>query len=376
MKIRILFVCLGNICRSPAAEGVFLHLVARSRRSPIGSTSTRPAPARGTRANAPTRACGKRPNARGIDAAEPSRVRSQVQDFDRFDHIFAMDASNLRDLRDLAPAAHRDKIRLFRDLDPDGPGEDVPDPVLRWRRRLRRSARYRHPHQPGASGRIPEPAAMTALTSAVERTLGRVVGQEVRILRRGTLAGGSINHTERLDTTAGPFVLKSHRAPPPGFFRAEASGLAALGGSGTTLTVPRVVAYEDAAPPFLLLEFLQEGRRQLDFDERLGRGLAALHRTASTAFGFAEDNYCGATPQINAWGERWVDFYGERRLGYQLRLASRSGLLTTTEAARVERLIAHLGRLGQRTGRRPGAHPRRSLVRKPTRGRVGASRVD
>jgi fructosamine-3-kinase len=184
---------------------------------------------------------------------------------------------------------------------------------------------------------------MTALTSAVERTLGRVVGQEVRILRRGTLAGGSINHTERLDTTAGPFVLKSHRAPPPGFFRAEASGLMALGGSGTTLTVPRVVAYEDAAPPFLLLEFLQEGRRQLDFDEQLGRGLAALHRTASAAFGFAEDNYCGATPQINAWGERWVDFYGERRLGYQLRLASRSGLLTTTEAARVERLIAHLG---------------------------------
>jgi protein-tyrosine phosphatase len=51
-----------------------------------------------------------------------------AQDFERFDHIFAMDASNLQDLRAMAPAAHHGKIRLFRDLDPDGPGQDVPDP--------------------------------------------------------------------------------------------------------------------------------------------------------------------------------------------------------------------------------------------------------
>ena len=50
------------------------------------------------------------------------------EDFVTFDHIFAMDASNLRTLRSRAPAEHRHKIRLYRELDPEGRGEDVPDP--------------------------------------------------------------------------------------------------------------------------------------------------------------------------------------------------------------------------------------------------------
>jgi protein-tyrosine phosphatase len=53
-----------------------------------------------------------------------------VADFDRFDHIFAMDAENLQDLQRLAPPQHRHKVRLFRDLDPEGRGQDVPDPYL------------------------------------------------------------------------------------------------------------------------------------------------------------------------------------------------------------------------------------------------------
>jgi protein-tyrosine phosphatase len=50
------------------------------------------------------------------------------EDFERFDLIFAMDADNYGALCRLAPAAQRHKVRLFRDLDPDGQGSDVPDP--------------------------------------------------------------------------------------------------------------------------------------------------------------------------------------------------------------------------------------------------------
>jgi len=184
---------------------------------------------------------------------------------------------------------------------------------------------------------------MTDLVLAVEATLSRVLGGQVRIEQRVRLAGGSISHTERLDTTAGSFVLKFHETPPPGFFRAEADGLTALRQSGTSLVIPRVIAYEDVAPSFLLTEFLSEGRRQSDFDEQLGRGLAELHRTTAPQFGFAEDNYCGATPQPNAWRERWVDFYAHARLGYQLGLASAGGLLAAVEIVRVRRLVERLG---------------------------------
>jgi protein-tyrosine phosphatase len=126
MTIRILFVCLGNICRSPAAEGVFHHLISEAGlvdRFTLDSAGTG-AWHEGEPADRRMRQAAER---RGIALTSAAR-QVTVQDFARFDHVFAMDASNLRDLQALAPAAHRGKVRLFRDLDPDGLGKDVPDP--------------------------------------------------------------------------------------------------------------------------------------------------------------------------------------------------------------------------------------------------------
>ena len=126
MKTRVLFVCLGNICRSPAAEGVFRHLVAEAgltNRFTIDSAGTG-AWHEGEKADRRMRQAAER---RGIALTSIAR-QVTVNDFERFDHVFAMDTSNLRTLRSLAPPEHRDKIRLFRDADPEAPGEDVPDP--------------------------------------------------------------------------------------------------------------------------------------------------------------------------------------------------------------------------------------------------------
>ena len=126
MATRILFVCLGNLCRAPAAAGVFLHL---AREASVGDRFVVDSAGTGSwhvgePADERMRAAA---SARGITL--PSMARQVTPgDFTRFDHIFAMDVSNLANLRRLAPAEHREKVQLFRDFDPDAPGTDVPDP--------------------------------------------------------------------------------------------------------------------------------------------------------------------------------------------------------------------------------------------------------
>jgi protein-tyrosine phosphatase len=123
---RVLFVCLGNICRSPAAEAAFRHLVDAAGLSDqfiIDSAGTG-AWHVGEQADPRMREAGRR---RGMQIKSIARQVSP-DDFDRFDHILAMDGSNLRALLRLAPPNPHARIRLFRDLDPEEQGADVPDP--------------------------------------------------------------------------------------------------------------------------------------------------------------------------------------------------------------------------------------------------------
>ena len=103
MKKRVLFVCLGNICRSPAAEGVFLHLLQQSQageRFVVDSAGTGSWHV-GKAADARMRAAASR---RGIQL--PSRARQLGRaDLNRFDHILTMDASNLLQVQALAGKA-------------------------------------------------------------------------------------------------------------------------------------------------------------------------------------------------------------------------------------------------------------------------------
>ncbi len=126
--IRVCFVCLGNICRSPTAEAVFLHLLAErglEDRFEVDSAGTGGWHV-GERAHPDTRAAAA---SRGIEIR--SRARQFVaKDFDAFDYVVAMDGSNHRDLLRLARTDEdRAKVHLFRDFDPAGaPGQGVPDP--------------------------------------------------------------------------------------------------------------------------------------------------------------------------------------------------------------------------------------------------------
>jgi protein-tyrosine phosphatase len=123
----VLFVCLGNICRSPLAEGVFSHLVETAGlqdRFDIDSAGTG------------AWHVGEPPDGRAVIVAErhgislDSRARQlEAEDLERFDYILAMDRSNLSELQEMAALSGAEAgIRLLREYDPEEDGDEVPDP--------------------------------------------------------------------------------------------------------------------------------------------------------------------------------------------------------------------------------------------------------
>ena len=179
----------------------------------------------------------------------------------------------------------------------------------------------------------------------IEAAISDALQCSVAIFDLKPVAGGSINQAALARTSEGEFFVKWNARPIPDQFDREAEGLDALRTSKTTLRVPRPIVWrqgDEQEPGFLVLEFLPRGIRVPDFDERLGRGLAALHRTTAPQFGFVNDNYCGATPQPNPWTDDWLVFYREHRLRYQLHLASRTRGLDHHEFRSFERLLDRL----------------------------------
>jgi protein-tyrosine phosphatase len=132
-RCSVCFVCLGNICRSPTAEGVFRHLVEEA-----GLSDAIAIDSAGTAAyhagESPDRRSSRTARDRGITLDGHAR-QFRREDFARFDHVIAMDRSNFRDLLSLAPDEDaRAKVELLRQYDPrrggtlDDRDADVPDP--------------------------------------------------------------------------------------------------------------------------------------------------------------------------------------------------------------------------------------------------------
>jgi protein-tyrosine phosphatase len=129
-RLGVLFICMGNICRSPLAEGVFLHL-ARERgaldRFTVDSAGTGGWHA-GERADPRARAVAE---AHGIDLPSRARQIDASQDWTRFEHLIVMDRANLEHV--LAEGAPAERTRLLRSFDPAYAGDpaaapEVPDP--------------------------------------------------------------------------------------------------------------------------------------------------------------------------------------------------------------------------------------------------------
>lgn len=126
-KVAVLFVCMGNICRSPIAEGVFRRLLEQeglSERVDVDSAGThdyhlgKPPDARAQRAA----------QQRGVRLSELRARQARAEDFRRFDYVLAMDRENLRLLSALCPQGYEQRLGLLMDFAPELRVREVPDP--------------------------------------------------------------------------------------------------------------------------------------------------------------------------------------------------------------------------------------------------------
>ena len=161
-----------------------------------------------------------------------------------------------------------------------------------------------------------------AVISYLKEVLPARLGSRFRVLSVSPEGGGCISQALRLVTTHGAFFLKWNASFSPDLFVREAEGLQALKKAiGGEMVIPEVVLMGEVGevPGFILLEFLEPGVVSHQ-EEKLGQGLAYLHRSRGTDFGFSHDNYCGATPQRNSWSDNWSTFFIQNRLLFLLKL--------------------------------------------------------
>ncbi len=126
-KIRVLMCCMGNICRSPTAQGVFLKLLENE-----GLTDRIEVDSAGTHAyhvqEPPDRRAQEAALRRNVNLSGQRARKAVSEDFLEFDYIIAMDESNYADLSAIAPEEHLQKLKMFLDYAPQLKIREVPDP--------------------------------------------------------------------------------------------------------------------------------------------------------------------------------------------------------------------------------------------------------
>ncbi len=126
-RVSVLFVCMGNICRSPTAEGVFRKIVADA-----GLSERVRVESAGTHAYhvgaAPDHRAQSAAQRRGIELHDIRARRVSDADFEAFDYILVMDRDNLEELRLRVPEGHRSKVHLFLEFAGEAQTSEVPDP--------------------------------------------------------------------------------------------------------------------------------------------------------------------------------------------------------------------------------------------------------
>jgi fructosamine-3-kinase len=159
----------------------------------------------------------------------------------------------------------------------------------------------------------------------VERSIGEASGAPFAAESRSHVSGGCINECFVVRGTGRAYFVKLNAASRADMFSAEAAGLAEIART-RTVRVPEPVCHGAAAAAcWLVLEHLELRPGTEGSMRELGCRLAAMHRVAAREHGWNRDNTIGATPQVNGPVRDWPEFWRERRLGIQLRLAAANG---------------------------------------------------
>lgn len=154
------------------------------------------------------------------------------------------------------------------------------------------------------------------MISKIENIIGE------KIISKSFVGGGSIANSQILETESGDkYFLKSYGSNKT-ILQNEANGLRELA-KPNVINVPEIIALDD---DFLLMEFIETGKKKSNFFELFGQQFAKLHKSTSKNFGFYENNFIGSNPQINLPElKNWTEFFWTNRLLYQFKLAEQNG---------------------------------------------------
>lgn len=132
MKTKVLFVCMGNICRSPTAEGAFRQLVKERSSEALFEIDSAGTHAYHT-GNPPDRRSQQAAKFQGVDLSDQKARQVHESDFYHYDKILAMDLDNYQILKSISPTESQSEIELLLDYLPDNKVRSVPDPYYEGR---------------------------------------------------------------------------------------------------------------------------------------------------------------------------------------------------------------------------------------------------
>jgi protein-ribulosamine 3-kinase len=177
--------------------------------------------------------------------------------------------------------------------------------------------------------------------AGVAEALSHESGAKCAPMPERTVSGGSINTCYQWRSSQGMLFVKVAAKDESAMLEAEAAGLGELA-SAKAVRVPRVAAQGvTQRVAFLALEWI-DPRPPRTAEATLGQQLARQHRVTAPDFGWQRDNTIGRTPQLNGRMGDWIEFFRERRLRYQLDLATRNGYGAQLESGG-SRLLEHVG---------------------------------
>jgi len=187
-----------------------------------------------------------------------------------------------------------------------------------------------------------------SIWTKIEQEISLSLEKPFKVKTHSSVSGGDINQAYRIDGVLGAnqplsFFIKLNQKSRLAMFQAEAVGLQEIELSQAIKT-PQVVCNGIAEQKsYLVLENLPLSPGQPDSATQLGQQLAKMHKHISPNqnFGWSQDNTIGATPQLNTPTGSWVDFWRERRLGFQLDLAKENGA-SNSLISKGEKLLNHL----------------------------------
>ncbi|MBN2803126.1 MAG: fructosamine kinase family protein [Deltaproteobacteria bacterium] len=180
--------------------------------------------------------------------------------------------------------------------------------------------------------------------NALNIAIKDLFGTNAMIDNTKNISGGCISHTYVVYITTGEKVfVKENSLKYLNMFHSEFAALELLKCAGGPVIPTPFSTFETADRAFILMEFIESGVKNRDFDERAGEALGNLHKNKKNRlYGLSFNNFIGTTPQDNFQNKSWPDFFAERRLLPQIKLAQKNSSLDITLERKLFKLIENI----------------------------------